>query len=303
MHSSTKALIMGAAALALVACEDSIAPSPSATSADDPVVARVDGAPIMQSDVDAYYESLPPDFRQVPQVMLQERLIERLVDRKIVAAEAEKSGLAETEDFKNRLRQQRETLLQDMYLPDRIDAAMTPERLEAAYSEIIADFTPSEEVKARHILVETEEEAESVIAQLDEGADFAGLAAEKSIGPSAERGGDLGYFGEGTMVEPFSDAAFALETGAYSSSPVQSEFGWHVIMIEDKRMSSAPPLEEVEPEIRRREMGNVYEEIVAAMRENADVEIVGAVNEEPLDAPAAQPAETEEEAGIETGAP
>ena len=144
--------------------------------------------------------------------------------------------------------------------------------------------------------------AAEVIAELDGGTDFAELAASRSIGPSAERGGDLGFFGEGAMVEPFSNAAFALETGSYSKEPVETQFGWHVILVEEERDAEPAPLANVEPELRQQEAGVIYGELMERLRAEAEIEINGTVFEEPVAAPdlSEPPAE---EASSETPAP
>ncbi len=304
MNAPLKAILLIGAVLAVAACEDKLASTPDISDPNDPVVARVNGEPIRESEVTSFYEALPPDFRQIPQALVQEQLIERLVERKLVAAAAVEAGVQETDAFKKRMAEQRENVLQEIYLNEAIEDRMTEDRIATAYDAIVADFEPSPEIKARHILVDTEEEAVAVIAELDAGADFAELAAEKSIGPSAERGGDLGYFTDGTMVEPFSNAAFAMQPGSYSKEPVQTEFGYHVILVEESRDSSPAPLEEVEPEIRRRETGTIYSEIIADLRKDAEIEI-GNGEAAPSMPPALEeaPMQSEEEAGTETGAP
>src|SRR5690606_13747347 len=133
---------------------------------------------------------------------------------------------------------------------DKIDAALSDEEMQKAYQQHLAESPAGEEVKARHILLDSEEDAKAVIEELNKGGDFQQLARDRSTGPSAPQGGDLGWFSKDQMVEPFSDAAFQMRPGDYSKAPVKTQFGWHVILVEDRREKPAPSFEEVEAELR-----------------------------------------------------
>ena len=127
-------------------------------------------------------------------------------------------------------------------------------------------------MRARHILVKSEDEAKAVIKELDGGADFAKLASEKSIGPSKAQGGDLDYFGRGQMVKEFEDAAFGLEAGAYTETPVRTQFGWHVIKVEDKRKSEPPTFEEAESALGQEMSQEIAEALMRELTEKATIQ-------------------------------
>lgn len=161
--------------------------------------------------------------------------------------------------------------LRTNYLVEVLAAEVDEEALQSAYDEAVAGFEPEEERKARHILVETEEDARAVIEELDGGADFATLATERSTGPSAANGGDLGFFGRGRMVPVFEDAAFALDVGGYTPDPVESQFGWHVIYLEDVRESAAPSFAELAPQIQQGLLQQAFIEAIGGLREEASI--------------------------------
>jgi peptidyl-prolyl cis-trans isomerase C len=149
---------------------------------------------------------------------------------------------------------------------------MTEERLRAAYETYKENNPPQQQVKASHILVEEKELAQDLIKQLDEGAEFAELASEHSTGPSGKQGGDLGFFGEGEMVKPFSEAAFQLEVGEVVDEPVETQFGWHVIKVTDKRTQEPNSFEEMEDQLRQQVRQEAVQSIIADLREGAEVE-------------------------------
>jgi peptidyl-prolyl cis-trans isomerase C len=130
-----------------------------------------------------------------------------------------------------------------------IESKLSPELLKERYDAFVANNPPREEAHARHILLEKEVDATNLIAHLDGGMDFAEAAKKYSTGPSASKGGDLGYFGRGDMVKPFSDAAFAMKKGEYTKKPVKTKFGWHVIKVEDLRKVEAPTFEALKPRL------------------------------------------------------
>ena len=145
--------------------------------------------------------------------------------------------------------------------------------MKARYDKEVAALPKEEEVKAAHILVATEEEAKDVIKQLDAGKDFAELAKEKSTDSNKDDGGDLGWFGKGRMVPEFEEAAFKLEKGAYTKEPVKSQFGFHVIKVEDKRISPPPAFEQVEPQVRQLVMRDKYMDLIKKAKAEQKVDI------------------------------
>lgn len=216
----------------------------SAQESVDPntVVITVNGLEITQADIDLTLEQFAGELQNAPPEAARQVAAQYLVELKVLVAAAEAAELAQSPDFQLRMRFLRDQALRERYLATEIDQAISEADIEAAYEQQIADFEPAEEISARHILVESEEEARALIAQLDGGADFAALASEKSIGPSKAQGGSLGFFGRGQMVPEFEAAAFEMVEGAHSAQPVQTQFGWHIIKVEEKRETSPPAL-------------------------------------------------------------
>jgi peptidyl-prolyl cis-trans isomerase C len=258
-------LLAGAAAFA----QDKSAAPPDAAAA------TVDGQVIMDSDVMALHRSLPPQYRQIPFEQLREQLLERLIEQKIVAAAARREGLLNRPDIRKRIEMVTESVLHEIYIEARIQGAVTEARVRDAYQKSIALEPKREEVHARHILVKTREAAVAIIVEVKGGADFAEVAKKKSTGPSARNGGDLGFFTSDQMVPPFSEAAFALKPGEVTAEPVQTQFGWHVIKVEGKRVAGASSFEESADKIRTEMRNKAYEEAVSALRAKAAVDVIG----------------------------
>ena len=259
----------------------------------DPVVATIDGDGIRLSEVIDSRSLLPQQYQSMQIEAMFPALVERLIDMRLVAREARANGLADEPDVRRELAQIENQIISQVFLTRRIDAMITEDVVQARYDEHIAALTPEEEVSARHILLETEEDALAVIVSLQDGADFVELAAEKSIGPSADRGGDIGYFGRDNVVPEFADAAFALEPGQISETPVQSEFGWHVIKVDDRRSIASPTLEEMREELVTEISQQLIAELIDGLRDAATVErfnMDGSPNTEPEAEPAAEPA-------------
>lgn len=243
--------------------------------AEDGVVATVNGEEIRGSDVAMLFSSLPAQYRQSTIDTIYPRLVESLVDRKLLAQAARREGLADTAEVKRRLAYFTDETLQNAFFAHRVEAKLTEERLRAAYETMIAARQPDVEVRARHILLEGEEEAKAVIAELEAGADFAELAKRKSTGPSGANGGDLGYFTQAKMVP-----AFALEKGAITTAPVETRFGWHVIKVEDRRETPPPSFEDVRTSIRDQQARQLISELTASLRAAAEVRRFGPDGEE-----------------------
>src|SRR6201992_154189 len=207
---------------------------------DNPVLAKVNGSEIRQSDVTLAEEELGPSLAQMDPATKKENVLAFLIDMKIVAKAAEAKKIEDREDFKSRLAFTRNRLLMDNLLAAEGKAATTDEAMKKVYEEAAKQIEGEQEVHARHILVETEDEAKAVEAELKKGADFAELAKKKSKAPGgAAEGGDLGFFTKDQMVPEFSAVAFSLEPGKISD-PVKSQFGWHIIKVEGKRHRKPP---------------------------------------------------------------
>jgi len=238
---------------------------------DNPVLAKVNGAEIRQSDVTLAEEELGPSLAQMDPATKKENVLAFLIDMKIVAKAAEDKKIADQADFKRKLDFARNRLLMDNLLMAEGKAALTDDAMKKVYDDAAKQITGEQEVHARHILVPTEDEAKAIKAELDKGADFAKLAKEKSKDPGASDGGDLGFFTKEQMVPEFSAVAFSLEPGKISD-PVKTQFGWHIIKVEEKRNRKAPDFAQVKPQIEQYVTRKAQSEYVAKLRETAKVE-------------------------------
>ena len=218
------------------------------------IVASIDGINITRDEIDRAAEDNFETLIQVPEAQQAFFLSSLVAIQKIAARNAISEGLANSDAVQQRLAYQKEKILHDIWVAEQIHARVTENDIRAYFDSYVAPELAKqnenvEEVQARHILVATQGEAETVIKRLEKGEDFAALAGELSLGPSASRGGDLGYFLAEEMVQAFSDAAFALQPGELSA-PVETEFGWHVIRLEDRRVVPPPSFEDLSEQIR-----------------------------------------------------
>src|ERR1700743_3311291 len=237
----------------------------------NPVLAKVNGSEIRQSDVALAEEELGPSLAQMDPATKKDNVLSFLIDMKIVSKAAEDKKVENTEDFKKRLAFTRNRLLMDSLLATEGKAATTDEAMKKVYDDAAKQITGEQEVHARHILVETEDEAKAVKAELDKGADFAELAKKKSKDPGASDGGDLGFFTKEQMVPEFSAVAFALEPGKISD-PVKSQFGWHIIKVEEKRNRKPPEFDQVKAQIETYVVRKAQAEYVGKLRDGAKIE-------------------------------
>jgi peptidyl-prolyl cis-trans isomerase C len=216
----------------------------------------------------------------------EKQLLEELIRRQIIVEKAVEEGLDKTPEFQAKMNEIRTSLLTQLYLQDYLKKhPVSEEELKAEYDAMIGQQGGTE-FKARHILVKSQEEAEKIISELNKGADFAELAKKHSTGPSGPQGGDLGWFTADRMVKPFSDAVIALEDGKYTTEPVQTRFGWHVILREESRKQTPPPLEAVkqqlEPMLQRKKVQQMLEEL----KKQAKVELLLKEETKPVTPPA-----------------
>ena len=237
----------------------------------NPVLVKVNGAEIRQSDVALAEEELGPSLAQMDPATKKENVLAFLIDMKIVAKAAEDKKIEDRPDFKSRLAFARNRLLMDNLLAVEGKAATTNEAMKKVYDEAAKQIEGEQEVHARHILVETEDEAKAIEAELKKGADFAELAKKKSKDPGASDGGDLGFFTKDQMVPEFSAVAFSLEPGKVSD-PVKTQFGWHVIKVEEKRNRKAPDFDQVKAQIETYVTRKAQADYVAKLREAAKIE-------------------------------
>ncbi|WP_269585304.1 peptidylprolyl isomerase [Roseibium sp. Sym1] len=265
-------------------------------SAQEPgdVVAKVGDAEITEADMAFAAQDLGQELQRFPPTQWRKLLLDVMIDMELMAHAAREAGLDKDPDFQKQLEFLQLRALRNAYLGQKINADISEEDLKAAYDKEFADFEGAEELNASHILVKEKAEAEEIIKQLDEGADFAELAREKSTGPSGPNGGNLGYFAKGQMVKPFEDAALALETGSYTKEPVETQFGWHVIRLDDKRRQDKPSLEDVAQGLRQQLMREAYDARMAELKDKVAIEIIDedlAKAENAGDAPATEATE------------
>ncbi|MEJ1160374.1 peptidylprolyl isomerase [Prosthecomicrobium sp. N25] len=245
-----------------------------AAAAQDKPVATVDGKPVTEQELAQVMGNMSQQLAQLPEGARRRAALDRLIDMKILAAAADKDGLGNSDDFKRRLDAVRQQLLINEYIRVKVDAAVTDAMVKARYDKDAAAFTPPEETRARHILVKSRDEAAGIIADLGKGGDFAKIATEKSQDPgSAKEGGDLGYFSPGDMVAPFEEAAAKLKAGEYTQEPVETQFGFHVIKVEDRRKQKVPGFDEVKDQIRQAVVGERFAEALQEMKKNAKIEV------------------------------
>lgn len=241
--------------------------------AQDATVATINDAAITESDLTAAMEEFEQQLARVPDAERKKVTLERLIDMRIIAQAATKDGLDKDPSVQRRLESIRVQLLTSEYVRKKVEAAITDADLKARYDKEMAAYTPPEEVKASHILVQTKEEADAVMKELAAGKAFADIAKEKSIDPgSKENGGDLGYFQKGQMVPEFEQAAFGLEKGAVTKEPVQTQFGFHIIKQEDKRVGEKPAFDAVKDQVREVVAAEKFREALAALRKEAKID-------------------------------
>lgn len=232
----------------------------------DTVVATVNGTDITLGHMLVLRQRLPQQYQQLPPNVLFDGILDQLVQQTLLGQEVETLSTASQVTLDNEMR----ALRASDEIRRVVEAAMTDEAIAAAYDETYGNTEPETEYNASHILVETEEEAAALVTELEDGADFAELAKEKSTGPSGPRGGELGWFGTGAMVAPFEEAVVAMEVGAVSA-PVQTQFGWHVIKLNESRIKDAPPLEQVRGQLQETIQADAVAKRIEELTEGAEI--------------------------------
>jgi peptidyl-prolyl cis-trans isomerase C len=254
-----------------------------AAAAGNPILACVNGAAIHKDELLAAAKELPAGVQDQPMDRLYPFLMNQLVAEALLEQEARKEKVAEDPEHKLSGR-----ALVDLYVERLTRDAATDEKLHALYDEYVKRNS-GEEVCARHILVPTEAEAKAIIAELQKGADFATVATEKTTDPSGKTsGGDLGCFRRETMVKEFSDAAFALQKGQITQTPVKSSFGWHVIKVEDRHPANPPSFEELKPRLVEAVERDVVGKKLRELAKVAKIEVFN-IDGSPRPPPAAAP--------------
>jgi peptidyl-prolyl cis-trans isomerase C len=244
----------------------------SASAQDNKVIAKIDGLEITENELALAGEDLAERIAQVPAAQRREYLIGYLADLKVGARAAERAKIGDTPDFNLRMAYFRNKVLMDEFISRQSKSAASPEAARKLFDDTMKTMKPEEEVRARHILVEKEDEAKAALARVRKGEDFAKVAAELSKDPgSGKEGGDLGYFAQDRMVPQFGAMAFQLKPGEVSE-PVQTQFGWHVIKVEDKRAKPLPKFEDVKGEIETYLVRKAQQDIVLGLRGDLKLE-------------------------------
>ncbi len=259
--------------------------------ADDAVVVKVGDAAIKESDVQQATKDYASKLTQIPEAARRPIVVDQLISMELIANAADKDGLDKTPEFQALMVTLRRDALRNLYVQKYVTGAITDADMKANYDKQIAAMPPTEEVRARHILVKTKEEAEAAIKKINAGAKFEDVAKEVSLDGSKDQGGDLGYFSAGMMVPEFEKAAFALKVGEMTTEPVQSQFGFHVIKLEDRRKQTPPAFDDVKQQIHDGMLREKYGEVLAKLKTSAKVEYTNKAddpaNAKTIDVPAA----------------
>lgn len=263
------------------ACDQMQSSTPVAIEISGDVVATVNGRDLRESELQAVYDGLPAEARQLPFGFLHDQLLPVLVNWTLMSEAADAARYGDKPKVQQDIAIASADIIRDAWMFDRIEAETTDERLRAIYGERIAELLADGEFErhARHILVEDQELAIDLIKQLGDGGDFVVLANAHSI-DTASVDGDLGYFGLGAMVPEFEEATFAMEVGSYSTEPVKSNFGYHIILVEDERPVIPPSFESMRNELAQSQVRAIYEEIIEGLRASATIDIPSADVEE-----------------------
>lgn len=238
-----------------------------ADAADKGVAAKINGEVVYINDLKQSYADHPQIKDRVSFEEFYAKTLDVFVNSKLVYQAAKAAKIEETPEYQRQLVTAKEDLARKLYLEKKVDEKVTDEEIKKLYDEYVSKFESQKEVKAKHILVDTEEKAKEVIAKLKKGEDFVKLAQEYSKDQV-----DLGYFTKEVMVPEFSDAAFAMNKGEYSKTPVKTDFGYHVILVEDVRASKPLALKEVEPQLKNMVTQQVVAQIFEDLVKNAKVE-------------------------------
>jgi len=259
-------------AVALSACVLGLAAA--GARAEDKVVASVNGHTITEADLSLAEAEIGNELGNLPETTRRRVLVEFMIENQLYAEAAEAEKLGSGPDFDKRMAFWRQRALRDAYFEKTVKASIGEEAARAIYEDKVKELKPEEEVQARHILVASEDEAKKMVTRVEAGEDFAQLAKENSgDAGSKTQGGMLGYFGKGQMVPQFEEAAFALKKGEVSK-PVQSQFGWHVIKVEDRRQKPPPSFDEVKDRLIGSMVQSKAQNIATELRGKAKIDYV-----------------------------
>jgi peptidyl-prolyl cis-trans isomerase C len=265
----------------------STAPLALAAKGDDTVVATIGSTKVLKKEVTDAIKGIPQlaNADGAAQAAVFPRVLEQVVTEKLIGNAAKSAGLEKSAEYKKRLAAVQEQLVKQLYVESILDKKVTEAGIKAEYETFKAQNAGKPEIRARQILVNSEDEAKQVVKELDDGAKFEELAKKRSTGPSAQSGGEIpGYFIKDEMVPEISDAAFSLEPGTYTKAPIKSSFGWHVIKVEDKRDRKVPELKDIESALRNKLGQDAIGALAAELRAKGDVKLFD-IDGKPVDAP------------------
>lgn len=265
------------------------APASSAAAKPDPVLAKVDGSEIRLSDVSEAASQLPAEYRSMPPQMIYPRILDQLISQKALVVQAKKQGLDQDPQVKQQMADAAEQALQAAAIRRAVAPMVTEDAVRAAYDKDVGSRPAEEEVHARHILVANEADAVRIIGDLKKGGDFAAIAKAQSTDPGAAQGGDLGWFKKGDMLPEFSAAAFAMKPGEISTTPVHTQYGWHVIKLEERRPLAVPAFAEAHDELRQKMIQEDVQKVFADARAQVKVEQFNPDGSAPRATDAAEP--------------
>jgi peptidyl-prolyl cis-trans isomerase C len=248
------------------------APAAAAPAANDPVVIKINGIDVHRSEIEALKESYGERAAKIPLEQFYQQVANRIVGSKLLEEAAKNAKLESDPDVKAELAKALSQIETSVFVHHLEAKAVTPDTMKAFYDKNVKNTPGKPELHARHILVASEDEAKAIIDELDKGGDFAKLADEKSTDKGGN-GGDLGWFSKEQMVPEFSEAAFKLNKGEYTKAPVKSQFGWHVIKVEDSRTAPPPTFDEAKDQIRNELAHEAVEAKLKELETKAKIEL------------------------------
>ena len=241
----------------------------------DDVVARVNGKDITAAEVQMATDVFGEQLAQIPEAQRRSMVVDALVDMHVMADAAEAAGVTNSPKYKARMAFLEAQALRNTYVEDELQAKISEDDIKARYEKDVTGYVAPEEVHARHILVKTEDEANAILKELAAGGDFQAIAKDKSQDPGSKaNGGDLGFFAKGQMVPEFEAEAFALKPGETSVKPVKTQFGYHILKVEERRTQPVPTLDQVREQVVQMVERDKYQEALAKMRGEAKIEIL-----------------------------
>ncbi len=244
-----------------------------AKSDSTPVVAKVNGKDVTLGQLEEYRKTMPEQVSKAPMDQVFGLVQEQVVMGNVISEKAAAANFDQDPEVQQRLAVMRDNVIRATYLEREVNKLVSDAAVKAEYDMYVKNFQPAEEMNAQHILVDQETSAKDIIKKLDSGAKFEDLVKEFSKDKGAAGDGSLGYFKAGDMVKEFSDAAFQLKKGTYSKAPVKTQFGYHVVKVNDRRMASAPSFATMEPQLKAKLQRDSFQTLLADMKKGAQIEM------------------------------